>query len=204
MSTMPDRPHLDNFRRQARALQRAVRAGDPEAAARVARHAEASADLRLSTAQFVVAREYGYASWPRLVRYLETVAEHNWDTRLGATPTTDPAAEFCRLACLTYSREDGPERWARARQLLAEKPDLTRDDIWAAAAAGSPDVARLLAERPELVAERGGPFGWRPCSTSCTPASTPTPSRSPACCSTPAPTPTTATCSTHCRRRSPC
>ncbi|SMD27583.1 hypothetical protein [Kibdelosporangium aridum] len=94
---------------------------------------------------------------------METVAEHGWDTRLGAAPAAGPAEEFCRLACLTYSREDGPERWAQARQLLAERPDLTTLNIWAAAAAARPDdVGRLLAEQPRRVAERGGPFRWRP------------------------------------------
>jgi hypothetical protein len=163
---MPDRPHLDSFRRQARALQRAVRAGDAGAFARLARHhlgGEPAAGFRLSSAQFVVAREYGFASWPRLVRYLETVTEHGWETALAAVPANDPAEEFCRLACLTYGREDGPARWAQARRLLDRHPELTSANIWAAAAAARPDdVARLLAERPRLVAERGGPFRWRP------------------------------------------
>ena len=161
---MPDRPHLDRFRRQARDLQRAVRAGDPDAVARVGRHRPGDASgLRLSAAQFVVAREHGFASWPRLVRYLRTVAEHGWETGLAAAPATDPAQEFCRLACLTYGRDDGPARWARARHLLAEHPEMTSVDIWAAAAAARPDhVGPLLAERPRRVAERGGPFRWRP------------------------------------------
>ncbi|TQM78783.1 hypothetical protein FHX81_1063 [Saccharothrix saharensis] len=78
-------------------------------------------------------------------------------------PSADPADEFSRLACLTYSREDGPERWARARRLLAERPELTSSDIWAAAAAARPeDVGRLLDGQPGLAAERGGPFRWRP------------------------------------------
>ncbi len=167
-SHMPDRPHLDNFRKQARALQRAVRAGDPDAVARLARHHPGAAPgdpsgFQLSAAQFVVAREHGFAGWPRLTRYLRTVAEHGWDTRLGAVPTSDPAEEFCRLACLTYSREDGPERWSRARGLLLRHPDLTTANIYAAAAAARPDdVGRLLAEQPRLVAERGGPLRWRP------------------------------------------
>jgi hypothetical protein len=162
---MPDRPHLDSFRRQARALQRAVRAGDSDAVARLARHHPGAVPdgLQLSAAQLVVAREYGFASWPRLTRYLETVAEHSWDTRLGAAPADDPAAEFCRLACLTYSREDGPTRWAQARRLLAQHPDLTTQNIWAAAAAARPDdVGRLLAQQPRRAAQRGGPLGWRP------------------------------------------
>jgi hypothetical protein len=165
---MPDRPHLDSFRRQARALQRACRAGDPDARARLARHhrgavPDAAGGIQLSTAQLVVAREYGFTSWPALTRYLETVAEHGWHTGLGDAPVDDPAGEFCRLACLTYSRDDGPARWARARQLLARHPDLTTANIWAAAAAARPDdVSRLLAERPRRVGERGGPLGWRP------------------------------------------
>lgn len=162
---MPERPDLDRFRRQARAVQRAARAGDPDAVARVARHfpGVVAGEVRLSAAQLVVAREYGFASWPRLVRYLGTVAEHGWETRLGTVPADGPAAEFCRLACLTYTRADGPERWEAARRLLAEHPDLTSRDIWAAAAAARPDdVGRLLAEQPGLAGRRGGPFGWRP------------------------------------------
>ena len=165
---LPNNPDLNSFRRQARALQRAVRAGDGAALARVAeQHPDgvpaAAATFRLSAAQLVVAREYGLRSWARLRRYLDVVAEYGWDTAVGAAPATDPAGEFCRLACLTYTREDGPARWAQARQLLATRPELTRDSIWAATAAARPqDVRRLLAGRPELARERGGPRRWGP------------------------------------------
>jgi hypothetical protein len=165
---MPDRPDLDSFRRQARSLQRAVRAGDADAVARLAHHyagrvPEDLSGLPLAAAQLVIAREYGCASWPRLRRYLTTVAEHGWETGLGAVTVADPADEFCRLACLTYGRDDGPARWAQARRLIAEHPDLTTANIWAAAAAARPDdVAALLAARPQRAAERGGPLRWRP------------------------------------------
>lgn len=155
---MPERPDLGSFRRQARSLQRDARAGEPAALARLARHLPG--DLRLSAAQLVVAREYGFASWPRLKRYVATVAEHGWETRLGTTALADPVDEFCRLACLSYGPDDGPERWAKAGQL---RPELGRTNIWAAATAARPDdVARLLAERPGLAVERGGPHRWRP------------------------------------------
>lgn len=154
MPTLPDRPHLDSLRKQARELQRAARAGEPGAAARLARHG--LSEPKLSAAQFVVAREHGFPSWARLVRYLRVVAEHGFRTGLGAEPSADPSDEFCRLACLTYGGGDGPERWARAT--APERPH-----IWAAAAAGRADeVGRLLAGQPALATGGGGPFGWRP------------------------------------------
>jgi hypothetical protein len=166
---MPGRPDLQHFRRQARTLQRAVRAGEPEALALVARHhpdrapSGSPADTKLSTAQLVVARAYGFASWPRLVRFMETVAEHGRESGRHKEPTSDPAAEFCRLACLTYTMDDEPKRWRQAREILAEDPALTANHIWAAAAAGRPDdVGRLLAGRRGLATERGGPYGWSP------------------------------------------
>ena len=165
---MPERPDLDRFRQQARALQRAVRAGDPDAVGRVQHHhpdgvSSDAAAFRLSAAQLVVAREYGFASWARLKRYVDTAVEYGWDNALSLAPATDPADEFCRLACLTYTREDGAPRWAQARRVLAEHPELTRASIWSAAAAARPDdVHRLLVEQPGRALERGGPFRWRP------------------------------------------
>src|SRR4051812_14670247 len=127
--SLPENPSLDRLRAQARQLQRAVRSGDPEATALVIRHIAALDDpgtFPLSAAQFAVARSYGFASWPRLKRYLDVIVEHRWS----ATPPADAESEtvadqFCRLACLTYTRADGPERWRQAGRLLAEHPEIT-------------------------------------------------------------------------------
>lgn len=162
--SLPARPDLGHLRRQARALQRAAVAGDPQAAARIARsHPDPPTDLtafRLSAAQLTVAREYGFPSWPRLRHHLDARAAHTW------TPTDEDrsvAGQFCRLACLTYSGSDGPDRRAAARALLVAHPDLADHDIWAAAAASRSDVvARLLARDPALARRGGGPHGWRP------------------------------------------
>ncbi len=166
--SLPDNPSLDNLRRLARLLQRRVRAGDPESVALVAAHhpdgaPQDLAAFQLSAAQLVVARRCGFASWPRLKRYLEVVAQHGWNAAPPEESAPDVADEFCRLACLAYTHDDGPERWARARQLLAEHPDLTDGNIWAAAAAARAEtVKRLLAADPELARLRGGPHRWRP------------------------------------------
>jgi hypothetical protein len=63
MPELPDRPDLDQLRRQARELLRAADSGGPSA---VARLRAVSDRVTLSAAQLAVAREYGYRSWAAL------------------------------------------------------------------------------------------------------------------------------------------
>ena len=91
--------------------------------------------------------------------------------RLSRDPTVGPAAgmaeiaadEFCRLACLVYSEVDGPERWARARSILAAHPDVVDASIAAAACAADPDaIAAQLVADPQSANREVGPFRWSP------------------------------------------
>ena len=69
---LPDRPDLDQLRRQAKELRDAALAGDPSALDRVRRHGP-PAPVTLSAAQLAIAREHGFPSWTRLkagVEYL--------------------------------------------------------------------------------------------------------------------------------------
>jgi hypothetical protein len=75
---LPPRPSLEFERKEAKALLRRLRAGDPEAIERArARHPiidfSAPERIRLADAQLVIAREYGFTSWPRLVRYFRAL-----------------------------------------------------------------------------------------------------------------------------------
>ena len=64
---LPERPDLGQLRRRAKELRDAVRAGDSVAQERVARQLPAPrSPLTLAEAQLVVAREHGFAAWPRL------------------------------------------------------------------------------------------------------------------------------------------
>ena len=63
MSQLPDRPDVNQLRRQARELHRAAADGDAGA---VGRLREVSDKVTLSAAQLAIARDYGYPSWPRL------------------------------------------------------------------------------------------------------------------------------------------
>ena len=82
MSELPDRPDLDQLRRQARELQRAAADGEPHALARLRAVSE---HVSLSAAQLAVAREYGFSSWPSL----RTEAEYR--RRMSAARAADRA-----------------------------------------------------------------------------------------------------------------
>ncbi len=63
-------PNIDNLRKQAKALLRAWRRGDSEARRRVGEFFPNVSRLGLQAAQFVLAREYGFRSWPALVDFV--------------------------------------------------------------------------------------------------------------------------------------
>ncbi len=72
--------NLDQQKKQARELLRAIRAGNEDAISRLRRHHSrwTSSDdatvrqlVALHDAQFVLAREQGFASWPKLKAYAE-------------------------------------------------------------------------------------------------------------------------------------
>lgn len=71
---LPARPNIEQYKKQAKELRDAYRSGDADAALRVRHHVrvvEASDTrkakaLALTDAQFVIAREHGFGSWPKL------------------------------------------------------------------------------------------------------------------------------------------
>jgi hypothetical protein len=84
---LPAHPNLEFERKQAKKLLRQLRKGDPEALSRVRAKLTHSAETKpeefqLSDAQFTIAREYGFTSWPRLVEYFETLVRHEISGRL--------------------------------------------------------------------------------------------------------------------------
>ena len=164
-ASLPQDPDLDQLRKQARELQRAVRSGEPAALARVSRwHPEAPAPgaFPLTAAQLVLAREHGFASWARMRRYVQVVTSRAWAPGQPAPEHEPPADRFLRLACLNYS-DDEPADRAGAAQLLAEHPELPAQNLFVAAAcAEGPEVRRHLAGRQATAGVTGGPHGWSP------------------------------------------
>ncbi len=118
-------------------------------------------------AQLVVARQFGFSSWPKLKAHLELVARYARSPHhepVGGPLTDDQAVidEFLRLACLNYG-DDDPDRFRRAQALLEQHDWLPRASIHTIAAMGNVDAARELLNRdPSQASLVGGPHDWEP------------------------------------------
>jgi hypothetical protein len=120
---------LEHCRKDAKALVRAVRAGDPDTIAR-ARDVTAYRDrFQLSDAQHVVAVERGYRTWPELKHALET-AEVERSERL-----IDSGLEYV------------PGDPVLVKVVRRGRRYLVTDDAAAVARAGQPPGWRGAAER---------------------------------------------------------
>jgi HEAT repeats len=71
---LPDSPSFEHLRNQAKALLEAFRAGDANVVQRV-RAISSAEPFKLSHAQFVIAREYGFQSWTQLKARVERPAK---------------------------------------------------------------------------------------------------------------------------------
>jgi ATP-dependent Clp protease adapter protein ClpS len=80
---VPTKPDLAQERRRAKELLKALRRGDDAAIARFRTHhprlaeltpGEPAGNVKLSDAQWVIAREYGFASWSSLKIHIEQVS----------------------------------------------------------------------------------------------------------------------------------
>jgi ankyrin repeat protein len=148
---LPDQPNLEQLRNQARELQRAVRAADPQD----------PAAFPLTAAQSALAQRYGFASWPRLKRHIEIIQRYSRFPEAEVDGEA-PADAFLRLACLGYV-DDQPEKWRRSADLLAARPDLAQGNVHVAAAvADAAELGRILRADPAAASREGGPHRWEP------------------------------------------
>lgn len=148
--SLPDRPNLEQLKKQAKSLLRDAQAGEAGALTRFASlpaFAEqlSAGDLALHDAQSVIAREHGFPSWNAL-RDEVGVRMLSLDTAVG---------EFIRAATGGAG--------ARARRLLALHPAIGTAGFHTALVLGdAATVEARLRERPELATAPGGPHHWEP------------------------------------------
>jgi ankyrin repeat protein len=171
---LPDDPNLEHLRNQAKTLLKQVRAGDAEALALAAEFHQDASDRPaaepfrgLADAQLVIARSYGFPSWPQLGRHLGIVERYTRSPHLAPAggPIETPgqrADEFLRLATLHYGQDD-PQQPAAARALLTRFPEVAVSNLFTMVVAGDVGAVRAELDRsPRHAVLQGGPFRWEP------------------------------------------
>jgi ankyrin repeat protein len=110
--TLPQRPDLDQLKRQAKELLATLREREPRA------------HFALHDAQFALAREYGFDSWPKLKAFVEGVTERR-------------LADAVRAGDL-----------AQVRAMLQARPELARRNgpLHIAVVQRAPEMVRILME----------------------------------------------------------
>ena len=78
--SLPERPSQEQLRKQAKDLLRDARGGNAEATSRIAAQAQ-DAPITLANAQRAIAREYGFASWPKLVHHIQSLSSERFVLR---------------------------------------------------------------------------------------------------------------------------
>jgi hypothetical protein len=145
MPALPDRPNLDQLRRQAKDLLKAVHGGDAAAVRRI--HA-VSGQPTLATAQLAIAREYGFPSWAALK------AEVGARTR----DLEEKVAAFCQASISGRG----------ALRLLFETPEIATHNFATALLLGDVERVRAELERDPSAATRTDPgTGWQPLHAVC-------------------------------------
>jgi hypothetical protein len=156
---LPERPNLEQLKKQAKALLSAAKARDVDALRRFAvlpslagRSLDeiGASDLALHDAQSALAREYGFPSWNALREEVES-------RTLSFEAAID---EFIR--CATGGAT------GRAERLLALHPRVASATLHTALVLG--DAAAVddrLGHHPELARQPGGPQNWEPLLYAC-------------------------------------
>ena len=86
---LPARPNLEHLKKQARVLLRERLASDPSAAALFASANIESDNPKIADALHVVAREYGFETWPALKVHVEMTSEDAVEVLIAAIKSND-------------------------------------------------------------------------------------------------------------------
>ena len=160
--SLPSRPDVEQYKKQAKELLKQLRQGDPASLGRLRSlilnlPVAATAKIRftLADAQLVIAREHGHATWADFVHEIARITSQRLAEAKGA--------DYAFIVAASVPREGwhASGDLTPANELLRQHPSLADRSIYAAAVLG--DVAavkRFLSSDPTLATAEGGPYGW--------------------------------------------
>jgi ankyrin repeat protein len=144
------RLNLEFYRKAAKSLLKAAHAGDARALERIARHSpKPGGRPALHHAQLAIAREQGFASWPRFKTFLE-----------------ESLLDFHGLveAFVTAAVSDV----RRAEDTVRRHPEIAGAGLFTALVLGDVQrVERALDANPQITNVKGGPCVWEPLLYAC-------------------------------------
>lgn len=169
--TLPSRPNLDLYKKLAKSFVKAWKSGKPLAVqwegkeaivtrqllaqrhprlARLSLEELDSATILLADAQFVIALEYGFESWPKFAKRVTEIQE-----------SASPFRAFMIAASCPIAATHFDATLDEAQVLLEENPEFSSKDIYSACVVGDAKAVRgFLAKNPKLAKRKGGPLGW--------------------------------------------
>src|SRR5277367_3489524 len=171
------RPSLEQYKKQAKELVKLFRAAQssksPDSEAihsetirRVKQLHPRFADLpdaqiggakfALADAQFVLAREHGFESWPKFAQRVEAQAAASF-----VASVDDPVAAFLMAASVPRDDWHASGTLEQAEAILAAHPHVASANVYTAAVLGdAATVRRFLAADPISATAKGGPHNW--------------------------------------------
>ncbi len=164
--SLPDRPNLEQYRKQAKDLLHAHRAADHAALERIHRHHPTlhklsvdqivSAPFALADAQLILAREHSFESWPRFAAHITTL-----NLIRSVAEIKDPVATFIEVACIPRHDDHTSGPLEHAQLILSRYPEVATANIHTAAILADESTVRAWVSRdPAQTTAKGGPHGW--------------------------------------------
>jgi ankyrin repeat protein len=158
---LPARPNLEQYKKQAKDFLKAYRSADVETIRRVKKSHPRFQNLSepgfeitkfaLADAQLVIAREHGFASWPKFATHVQELMRANPSTAL-----ENPVSAFIGEA-IWHGTID------RAEEILAAYPQIAKSSIHVAAILGDDATVKRFIERgPANATAKAEPFGGDP------------------------------------------
>jgi ankyrin repeat protein len=163
---LPVRSHLEQYKKQAKELVKAWKAGDADAVRRIGKNHPRfhklrdpelqRAKARLADAQWVIAREHGFDSWAKFAKHVEASMRER-----AVASLNDPVAGFIAAACVPRDASHASGTLETAEAILAAHPEIAKSNIHTAAILGDYGAVRgFLKRNARSATAKGGPHGW--------------------------------------------